>query len=61
MLFHLQYVDASGDEDLVSNVRRLSTEEAVATALSDRVAARVRHGVIPANGSVPDERVVFEP
>ena len=52
---HLQYGDAAIDEDLVTDVRLLLHEDAIAAASGDLMAARVGHRVIPADGGVPGE------
>ena len=52
---NLQNGDAAVDKDLVADVRLLLSEDAVAAAIGDLMAARVGHRVIPADGRVPGE------
>ena len=52
---HLQYGEAAIDKYLVTDVRLLLSEDAVAATGGDLMAARVGHRVIPADGRVPGE------
>ena len=55
LINHLQNGDAAVDKDLVADVRLLLSENAIAAAIGDLMAARVGHRVIPADGCVPGE------